>query len=545
MSNGQIGALAAVQLNALSPGAIGVLSANQMAALSSATVGGLSAATLNTMSAGQIGQFSAAQTAALTSTQLNGLSAGNLNALNASSLTAAQVKGLSATAIGNFTTAKFDSLVVPNLASLSTSAVAGITVAQLQSLSSSQIGQFTSAQLAAMTPSQNVVLTGNNPIEAEAASMASGGALTYNDLLTILQNASTGGMNAIKLQGLQTLGADLNNGKSSGYTTTAYDQQIFDDVVDGNSANAYWHGGASTATALGNLTSSSSVTQINELIGKWFLGTDLPSMNVSAGNVGASEPAAYQAVNAPLFNAGGPSYLDVNQGNTGDCYFLAALAETAKQDPSVIKNMIQSNGNNSYSVEFQINGKADYVTVNNELPVLQGGWQMANGATEEFDNSTTLWSPLIEKAYAEVTEQTDVTPGASLNVNGNSYADISGGFGQGLTEITGQAYTTYNTTANEASSSTSAMLSALQSALASGQDVIMGTSGLAAKGNLVAGHMFEVTGVNAAAGTVTLQNPWNGSGEDSGLAMAFTTSIAALEADYVSFMATSGKSAMA
>jgi hypothetical protein len=57
--------------------------------------------------------------------------------------------------------------------------------------------------------------------------------------------------------------------------------------------------------------------------------------------------------------------------------------------------------------------------------------------------------------------------------------------------------------------------------------------------------MFEVTGVNAAAGTVTLQNPWNGSGKDSGLAMAFTTSIAALEADYVSFMATSGKSTMA
>jgi Calpain family cysteine protease/ALTTAQ repeat len=541
MSNSQVAAFTATQINALTPSAIGALTSGQIGGLANAVVGALSTTTLNALSATQIGEFSTAQTGALTAAQLNGLGAANLNALNASSLTTVQVKGLTAATVGNLTAANFDKFVVPNLASLSTAAVTGITTAQLQSLSSSQIGQFTSAQLTAMTPAQNVVLTGNNPILAEAASMATNGALSYNDLLDVLQNAATGGMTAIKFQGLQALASDLNNGKSSGFTTSAYDQQIFDDVVDGNSANAKWNGGSGTATALGNMTASSSAAQINELIGKWFLGTDLPSINVTTGNVGENEPAAYEAVNDPLFSPSGPSYLDVNQGNTGDCYFLAALAETAKQDPNVIKNMIQSNGNNTYSVEFQINGKADYVTVNNELPILQNGYAMANGATEEFDNSTTLWSPLIEKAYAELMEQTNVIPGGSLNVNGNSYADIAGGGGQGLTEITGQSYTTYGTTPGENTVSASSMLTALQSALASGQDVIMGTTGLPATGNLVADHMFEVTGVNATAGTVTLQNPWNGSGEDSGLAMAFTTTIASLAADEVTFMATTGR----
>ena len=78
-------------------------------------------------------------------------------------------------------------------------------------------------------------------------------------------------------------------------------QQITDDVVLGNSANAYWNGGSSTATALGNLTASSTQTQLQDLIGKWFLGTDLPSTNLSA--VGqANYAVTYEAVNEPLFN---------------------------------------------------------------------------------------------------------------------------------------------------------------------------------------------------------------------------------------------------
>ena len=59
----------------------------------------------------------------------------------------------------------------------------------------------------------------------------------------------------------------------------------------------------------------------------------------------------YQTSTLPLFGAtGAPSYLDVNQGYLGDCYFVASLGEMALQDPSLIENMITANGNGTYSV---------------------------------------------------------------------------------------------------------------------------------------------------------------------------------------------------
>ena len=260
---------------------------------------------------------------------------------------------------------------------------------------------------------------------------------------------------------------------------------------------------------------------------------------------GSNIAAQYQATNLPLFGANGPSYLDVNQGNVGDCYFDAALAETAKQDPSAITSMIQENSNGTYSVDFQVDGKSDYVTVNNELPVMEGGYEAADGSTLEFDNSATGWSPLIEKAYAQLMEQTDVTPGADLGVNGDSYADISGGGGQGITLITGQSYNIYAVNAGELSSNLNSLASTLQSAFASGQDIMLGTSDQTATGNLVAAHMFEVIGVDASAGTVTLQNPWNGSGIGQPQAMQFTISLAALASDNPAFYVSTGKPTVA
>jgi hypothetical protein len=363
-------------------------------------------------------------------------------------------------------------------------------------------------------------------------------------MLTILDDAASNGMTAAKFEELQSLVSELN--VTGGISTSAYVQQIAADVVDGNSANAYWNGGSSSATPLGDLSAASSQTQADELIGKWFLGTDLPSANVSSVG-GENIASAYEATTLPLFGANGPSYTDVNQGNVGDCYFLSSLAEVAMQNPSEIKSMIQSNGNGAYSVEFDVAGKADYVTVNNELPVMSGGSQWANGSKLEFANSTTSsWVPLVEKAYAELMEQTDVTPGAALGVNGDSYADIAGGGGQALTELTGQSYNTYGVAAGESSTSLSSMLATLQSRLAAGQEVIMGTSDQSVPGNLVASHMFEVTGVNAAAGAVTLQNPWNEAvAGASSMAMSFTESIAALAADNATFYATTGQPTIA
>ena len=442
-------------------------------------------------------------------------------------------------------TQTFDSLLGSHLSLVSKSAIQGISVADLSSLTSAELDSFTSTQLAAMSTAQLAVVNGAsvNPIIADAEAQEVNGSLSYTGMLTVLQEADTSGMTAQKMAGLQQLAAELNT--SGGIQTSAYVQQITDDVVLGNSANAYWNGGSSTATALGDLTASSTETQLQDLIGKWFLGTDLPSTNLSA--VGqANYAVTYEAVNEPLFTASdntAPSTSNINQGYLGDCYFLSAIGEIALQDPATIENMISENANGTYSVEFQINGKADYVTVNNQLPEMSNGGDLYPGSSLYFENGNgALWAPLVEKAFAQLDEQSGVATG-ELGVNGNAYEDIAGGSWQGLTEVTGQSVNSYGTSSGKSSSSLGSLLSTLQTAFSSHEDVIMATGGTSS-GNLVADHMYMVTGVNAAAGTVSLLNPWGTSGAYSGLQMSFTNSISTLASNDVMFGATTGKSAL-
>src|SRR5205823_13704147 len=69
--------------------------------------------------------------------------------------------------------------------------------------------------------------------------------------------------------------------------TTLFRSQAF---VNGNAANATWTGGAASSVALGNLATGSTELQFAELIGKWFLGTDLPSSKVVLGSTQFSVP---------------------------------------------------------------------------------------------------------------------------------------------------------------------------------------------------------------------------------------------------------------
>jgi hypothetical protein len=112
-------------------------------------------------------------------------------------------------------------------------------------------------------------------IAADVANDLQNGSLSYSADLSILEDAAAGGMTA-KFSTLQTFASELNT--SGGISVSPYVQQITDDVIFGNSANATWNGGAATATVLGNLTANSAQTQADDLIGEWFLGTNLPSL---------------------------------------------------------------------------------------------------------------------------------------------------------------------------------------------------------------------------------------------------------------------------
>ena len=533
LSNAQVGAMSAAQLNTLSSASLKALSGSQIASLSTTAVSALSTATLNGMGSAQLGSLTEAQVEALTSSQVAGLSQSALSSLNLSYFGATQVAGLGASAIASMSVSQFDKGVAPNVASLSTAAIKGLTTAQIQSLTTEQASTMTSAQLSAMNASQTAAYNATYSVMKDAQSLETDGSLSYQSMLQVLEDAANGGMNATKFAGLKTLAGDLNASCASGIETSAYVQQIFDDVVEGNAANATYNGGSSTTGKLGNLTASSSQTQVTELIGKWFLGTDNPSL--------AGYQATYETVNEPLFSSRGPLLTDVNQGEAGDCYFLAALADTAQQDPSLIENMVQSNGNGTYSVEFQLNGKADYVTVNDQLAMLPRGEAMGDGSTYAFDHgggagSANDWSAIVEKAYVEFSEQSDGV---------NSYANISGGWDNGLAAITGQSVSDYYSNTIKTSAQHTSLLQAMQSALASGNDVMMSSDNSSASLNLVGDHMFAVTGVNVAAGTVTLDNPWNGSGDEENFKMQFTEPLSALLANGVEFHIATGTPATA
>jgi len=230
-------------------------------------------------------------------------------------------------------------------------------------------------------------------IAADMSAAIVNDAVTYSGLLTLLTHldsslsSSKSSLTAAEFSDLKAIAANLNNG----VTASAYLTGIMNALVDGNAANATWTGGNASATSLGNLAAGSSATQLSELIGKWFLGTDLPSSSVRMSGTSPFS-VSYSNSSSPVFGSSGPSMNDINQGDLGDCYLLSSLAEVACKNPSVISSMITSNGNNTYGVRFCVNGVADYVTVNTAL---------ADGGSI-FNSATDIWASLAEKAYAEL-----------------------------------------------------------------------------------------------------------------------------------------------
>jgi hypothetical protein len=384
-------------------------------------------------------------------------------------------------------------------------------------------------------PSQAAELS-NTGIETDVAKDLQNGSLSYSATLSILDDAAVGGMTSSKFSTLETFASELN--VVGGISVSPYVKQIADDVILGNSANATWNGGAATATALGNLSATTSQTKADELIGEWFLGTNLPSMSLTSVGESNLNPV-YKTSTLPLYgSSGAPTFQDVNQGYVGDCYFVSSLGEVALKDPSAIENMISSNGNGTYGVRFFVNGQPDYVTVNSQLPTMTG-YAWANHSQLEFANGTTDdWVALVEKAYAQLNAQTNAPHGMQLNSASDSYAGITAGNGSALTLITNQQETPTSLSPYESSSTLASILSNITSSFNAGEEVLMSTPGYS-NGNLVGGHMYMVTGINAASGTMTIHNPWNTAYSGS-LAMSFTESIKQLATGNCTLWVTSG-----
>ncbi len=320
---------------------------------------------------------------------------------------------------------------------------------------------------------------GNGTLSSLVLSLYADGSVGRQDMIQVFAAAGVDGVvDASELGELRTI---VSNATSLGMPSAV--QVLAGDVVNGNVANARYQG-----TTLGNLTAGSSSSVLNKLVSKWFLGTDHPS----------TDGYAYAASTGTLF-VNGPSYTDVNQGQVGDCYFIASMGAIAKSSPASITNMIVDNGDKTYTVRFYANGKADYVTVDNLLPVNSSGRLVYDGdGALAASTSNELWLPLLEKAYAQWNET-----GKSGQNGTNSYAGISGGW---MADVLSQAlgYSVPSIWSLGGSTKQTVI-----NAVAKNQAVTIGT--FKSLYGLYGDHAYTIVGYNSTNDTFTLYNPWGSS----------------------------------
>ncbi|WP_208345381.1 CARDB domain-containing protein, partial [Aetokthonos hydrillicola] len=314
-------------------------------------------------------------------------------------------------------------------------------------------------------------------------SLGADGNLSRNDMISVFQETEDNSViDTTELVDLRTI---VSN--ASRFTMLDYVRVLSDDVVNGNTANQWWTGGGTTQTALGNLYGGSSATQMEKLIGKWFLGSDRPT---------ASNNASYQAISGSLFQ-NGISADDIKQGALGDCYYLATLSSIAQKKPDYIQNMFIDNGDNTFTVRFFKNSVANYVTVDRYLPTdAYGRLIYSNPGSSYNDSKNELWVALAEKAYVQLGELGWSRPSYTKN----AYTSIEAGW---------MDYVTNQVTGLEATKQQVANMTKTQLINLVNSNKVL-TAGFVNGANygVVNNHAYTVTAYNATQGTFRVKNPW-------------------------------------
>jgi hypothetical protein len=310
-------------------------------------------------------------------------------------------------------------------------------------------------------------------------SLANDSELNRADAIAILSDAKDG--NSISADELRDLRVIVAN--ATAFNMNDAVRVLTNKVVNGNVANQKFQG-----QTLGNLAADSTDIQMENLIGKWFYGSDRPTT--------LSTSHTYRQFSGSLFQ-NGINIEDIKQGQVGDCYYLSTLASIAQEKPSFIQEMFTDNGDGTFTVRFYNNSVADYVTVdrflasdsNSRLVYASAGASATNTANE-------LWVALAEKAYAQLAES-----GWSRSVNStNSYAAIEGGW---MDTVIRQV-TSLSTGDSTVNSMTKQQLIDLANS-----DKIL-TAGFVNGSNygIINNHAYTIASYNAETDTFRMRNPW-------------------------------------
>ena len=201
----------------------------------------------------------------------------------------------------------------------------------------------------------------------------------------------------------------------------------------------------------------------------------------------------------PLFAAGGPSPNDIKQGNVGDCWFVASLAEVALKDPNLIRNDISQRADGTYDVYFHNGATKVDEHVDGSLPVT------SSGALEyaQLGQGGCTWVAIMEKALCYFRNAT----------HGAAYSNTASGWGSesladlGASNIQEKLGGIFNATQ---------LINTISTALAAGKAVDLGCG--SGPGPLVHSHEYSVINtININLPFIHIQmievrNPWGTTG---------------------------------
>jgi hypothetical protein len=194
----------------------------------------------------------------------------------------------------------------------------------------------------------------------------------------------------------------------------------------------------------------------------------------------------------------------IHQGQSGDCYFLSALASMSatKQGKQSILNMIDDNKDGTYTVKFP-SAPDEPITVKAPTP--------AEMATYQGSSGHGTWAAVLEKAYGDYCNKhfwrrTPLNPFPSDEAQKGT--DGGSLFHAGLRVLTGKGVDAdYNIT-----TSLDTMDRKLSEAFAQGHPVTAYTNvpvwKTFSRNDIPLGHEYGVLNYNQATRMITILNPW-------------------------------------
>jgi Calpain family cysteine protease/Bacterial pre-peptidase C-terminal domain len=286
------------------------------------------------------------------------------------------------------------------------------------------------------------------------------------------------------------------------------------------------------------LPNTPSVQQFTNLVDTWFKGTKRPSPSYTGKGDSArgQQPEktvqfTYLPIQGSLFGNVARSPVgvrgrDINQGGIGNCAYLAALDaliavprfQGSENTTSTFLNQsVENNGDGTYTIRFFNQGKAFYVTIDNQvattkqdnndtLYMANRGGVSSDSSTLLSDDNNSIWGPLMEKAYAQFRE---FLQGSNGKQTGYDLIGNGAQLNETLEYVTGRKVDYIGSEEFK-----QVTFDRIKTALQQGRSITVGTD--KATPLLVATHAFALTAVREEANgsqRIVVRNPW---GRDGG-----------------------------